>query len=539
MRWRDVQLVEFGGSAPVPVATPAGAPVVSPRRELARPVSTATPIVKPPKPIAAPPRELVRPNGFRKPAPRMVAPVAQQIAIGPRPKPVPQRPEMPRVEIPRAEMPRVEMPRAETARPETPRPAVPEVDAADILIVEPAPLAWEIEPTDKPVQSVAPRRAPILSRPARRKANRVTSTAPTTATVAVLPGAVIAGATASARALGGAVGSVLSAALSAALSAGLVNLRERVGGQIRGLARAGAAVASVGAVAIFAYQGGERLGGLAGTMNWSSAGPVHEAAAFTPPQSQREQPTRVSAPAGDTIGSAARAAGFLDRAKAGDPISQYNLAVLYARGDGVAQDYQAAASWFRAAASHGNPAAQFNLGVMYERGLGVKQNLDEAVAWYRKAATRSDASAQYNLAIAYAEGRGTPQDTVAAARWYHEAASQGLIPSMVNFAILYERGEGVERSLPNAYAWYRAAGQRGDAIAEQRAQELFQHFNDADKRQADMLAESVDNETREPAVAPPGKTASTNPASAPGPKPGAWTGRPVVQGSGSGRQPAG
>src|SRR4051795_1066677 len=58
-------------------------------------------------------------------------------------------------------------------------------------------------------------------------------------------------------------------------------------------------------------------------------------------------------------------------ATAGDPQAQYNLGLLYARGQGVTQDYAQAAQWYEKAAVQGVPAAQYNLGVMYANGQGV------------------------------------------------------------------------------------------------------------------------------------------------------------------------
>src|SRR2546423_1753112 len=58
-------------------------------------------------------------------------------------------------------------------------------------------------------------------------------------------------------------------------------------------------------------------------------------------------------------------------AEAGDPHAQYNLGLLYARGEGVAQDYRQAAEWYEKAAQQGVAAAQYNLGVIYANGQGV------------------------------------------------------------------------------------------------------------------------------------------------------------------------
>src|SRR5258708_2740981 len=58
-------------------------------------------------------------------------------------------------------------------------------------------------------------------------------------------------------------------------------------------------------------------------------------------------------------------------ANQGNADAQYNLGVMFDKGDGVPQDRAAAVSWFRMAADQGLAAAQSNLGIMYEYGLGV------------------------------------------------------------------------------------------------------------------------------------------------------------------------
>ncbi len=52
----------------------------------------------------------------------------------------------------------------------------------------------------------------------------------------------------------------------------------------------------------------------------------------------------------------------------------------YGRGD-----YATALREFRPFAEQGDANAQFNLGVMYDKGQGVPQDYAEAVKWYRKA----------------------------------------------------------------------------------------------------------------------------------------------------------
>jgi TPR repeat protein len=76
-------------------------------------------------------------------------------------------------------------------------------------------------------------------------------------------------------------------------------------------------------------------------------------------------------------------------------------------------------------AEQGNADAQYNLGVMYRKGEGVPQDYKEAVNWYRKSADQGYASAQYFLGSMYATGRGVLQDNIYAHMWFNIAASNG------------------------------------------------------------------------------------------------------------------
>ncbi|MGE5268636.1 MAG: tetratricopeptide repeat protein [Thiohalocapsa sp.] len=209
---------------------------------------------------------------------------------------------------------------------------------------------------------------------------------------------------------------------------------------------------------------------------------------------------------------AQRAAYYTERAAAGDSEAQVALAILYAKGEGVAQDYAAAATWFRRAAENGVVRAQYDLGVLYERGRGVRADYAAAVAWYRKAAEHNHPLAQYNLAVAYTKGDGVRRDPFEAAVWYHRAAAHGVVAAMVNLAILYERGEGIEASKPDAYAWYRAAARRGNAAAARRADQLLQAFSPWEQTRAEAktadIAASIDDDAGRRAPRLPGPMAA-------------------------------
>ena len=83
-------------------------------------------------------------------------------------------------------------------------------------------------------------------------------------------------------------------------------------------------------------------------------------------------------------------------AKAGDPVAQYNLGVMYAQGEGLEQDYTEAVKWYRKAADQGRAEAQYNLGVMYDNGEGVEQDYVQALKWYNLSAASGDENAKTN-----------------------------------------------------------------------------------------------------------------------------------------------
>ena len=87
-------------------------------------------------------------------------------------------------------------------------------------------------------------------------------------------------------------------------------------------------------------------------------------------------------------------------------------------------DYETAYRLIKPLAEQGLPEAQFNLGLMYDKGQGVPQDYAEAVKWYRKAAEQGSAEAQYNLGKMYYTGQGVPKDYVLAHMWFNLTTSR-------------------------------------------------------------------------------------------------------------------
>lgn len=93
----------------------------------------------------------------------------------------------------------------------------------------------------------------------------------------------------------------------------------------------------------------------------------------------------------------------------------------YMRGD-----YSTAAQQLVPLAESADHAySQYFLGAMYAKGQGVEQNLETAAKWYRSAAEKGVSSAQYRLGLMYRDGQGVPQDNEQAYAWLSVATKLG------------------------------------------------------------------------------------------------------------------
>jgi TPR repeat protein len=124
-------------------------------------------------------------------------------------------------------------------------------------------------------------------------------------------------------------------------------------------------------------------------------------------------------------------------------------------------DYATALREWKPLAEQGYASVQFNLGLMYHKGDGVPQNDKTAVKWYRLAAKQGYAIAQYNLGVMYRNGQGVPQDDKTAVKWYRLAAEQGDARAQSNLGWMYNNGQGVLQDYVRAHMWFNIAASSG------------------------------------------------------------------------------
>ncbi len=197
---------------------------------------------------------------------------------------------------------------------------------------------------------------------------------------------------------------------------------------------------------------------------------------------------------------------FRRAAEGGDASAQYNLALMYERGEGVPQDYKEAAvgsrrlliriwcrrfwiwlnfffappirhlmadvgkavQYYEKAANLGSAVAQATLGTIFTRGLSGKVDYEQAVKWYRKAADQGEPDGELGLGVMYALGHGVPVDFEEARRLLTAAADRGQIEAQYDLAIMCEEGKGAPADRDLAAHYYQMAAERGMAKAQYR-----------------------------------------------------------------------
>lgn len=186
----------------------------------------------------------------------------------------------------------------------------------------------------------------------------------------------------------------------------------------------------------------------------------------------------------------------LQKAENGDTEAMGKVGATYLSGsedDGIEADAEKAAYWFRKQAEAGDAVGQFDLAILYLKGEGVEQNFEQALYWMKKAeengdpdapghvqqytklvelqkkADAGDAQAMAELAgMLMAIGRivgekseaGFYEKSIALA----QAAEQENVPAaQYVLALAYENGRGVEKNTKKAMEHYERGAQLGSA----------------------------------------------------------------------------
>lgn len=140
-------------------------------------------------------------------------------------------------------------------------------------------------------------------------------------------------------------------------------------------------------------------------------------------------------------------------------------------------------------AKDGHVIAQNNLGLMYASGNGVAEDHEEAVSWLTLAANQGYPEAQYELGGMYARGEGVSLDAQVALDLMSLAAQQGYPEAQAGLGLMYYIGNGVKADNERAYAWFNLAQINGDIIAQGLKEDVAQQMSNEEISKAKTLSE--------------------------------------------------
>lgn len=114
-------------------------------------------------------------------------------------------------------------------------------------------------------------------------------------------------------------------------------------------------------------------------------------------------------------------------------------------------DYAAAFKWYLAAAQKGHNRAMAKTGMMYANGEGIPYDVNAALLWLGKAAITGDHESQYNLAMGLLFSRR--KNLAQATMWMKKAAAAEVVPAYRVLSWMFRTATGVESSLTQAFLW--------------------------------------------------------------------------------------
>jgi hypothetical protein len=209
-------------------------------------------------------------------------------------------------------------------------------------------------------------------------------------------------------------------------------------------------------------------------------------------------------------------------ADGGQPLAQWKLGRMYARGEGVPRDDVKAYAYFERLVESYNEddpdrpdiAAISNafvaVGVYCLNGIPnseIKSDPERALEMFQFAATNfGDSDAQYNLARMYMDGvAGLARNNMRAAQWLALAADKGHHPAQALLGHLLFVGEGVPRQRARGLMWLTLAKTAAQGPKDEWVRDLYGKdwgaASDDDRQVATALLSARGKDGRGPEVA--------------------------------------
>jgi len=159
-----------------------------------------------------------------------------------------------------------------------------------------------------------------------------------------------------------------------------------------------------------------------------------------------------------------------NKAEAGDPVAQNNLALYLSKQPNP--EFSEIVKWLSLAANQGYAPAQFGLGNQYVLGNGVEMNPEKALDWYHRAAEQDHPEALYRLAGMYVQGKGVAADPQAGLKWGRRAAECGHAKAQFSLGMDYYEGKLLKQDFVEAHKWVSLAKRSGYSEANPLLREI-------------------------------------------------------------------
>ena len=156
------------------------------------------------------------------------------------------------------------------------------------------------------------------------------------------------------------------------------------------------------------------------------------------------------------------------------------------------QDYQNALPIIMSLAQQGHAEAQFFLALMYDRGNGIAQNPEEAVRWYTRSALGGWSDSMFNLGQKYYKGQTVPADLAKAADLFFLVATTGDPDGQWAFGVLVAGGEGRPKDLIEGCGWLLLAANQGHDKAKQELRKFHEQLTEQQRGDAEAVAQTLD-----------------------------------------------
>ena len=146
---------------------------------------------------------------------------------------------------------------------------------------------------------------------------------------------------------------------------------------------------------------------------------------------------------------------YVKAANQGNIYAMNNLRLLYDNQ----KNKEEALKWARMGAEHGHIECQYFLGDAYNDGNGLKEDIDQAAYWYKKAADSGHKDACNKLAVIYHDKK---EDYEQALVYINKAAELGSENANFNIGFMYEFGHGADKDFVKAEHYYLKAIEMGN-----------------------------------------------------------------------------